>query len=80
MNNKEITIQKALGTYLSLKWKEREQLWAEGNKLYTEANKLHTEANKLQVDADELYINAVMEVYGPGAVIDWNTGDVKIND
>jgi len=40
MTNKEIEAQKALGTYLSLKWEER-------NKLYTEADKLYAEGYKL---------------------------------
>jgi len=53
MNNEEITIQKALGTYLSLKWKERE-------KLQKEADKLFAEGDKLQAEGDKLYIDAVM--------------------
>jgi len=94
MNNKEIEIQKALGTYLSAKWEERNKLqmkagklWVEGRKLKVEGDKLHTagdellaEANKLQVDADELYINAAIEAYGPDVRINWRDGSVEIND
>jgi len=94
MTNKEIKVQKALGTYLSVKWKERkklqekaDKLYAEGYKLYTEGdklyaggNKLHTEAGKLYTKGDELYIDAVIEVYGPKVIINWDDGSIEIND
>jgi len=62
MTNKEIEIQKALGTYLSVKWEERnklqmkaDKLYTEGGKLKIEGDKLHTEGDKLQAEGDELY-------------------------
>jgi len=91
MTNKEIEVQKALGTYLPAKWGEREKLHteadklhAEGSKLFTEDDKLYAEGDKLwaegrklRVKGDELYIDAVMEIYGPKAIIDWEDGSVK---
>jgi len=91
MTDKEIKVQKALGTYLSIKWKERKKLYAKADKLYaegyklqtgddklyTEGDKLRIEADKLQAKGDELYTNAVIEVYGLKAVIDWDNGSVK---
>jgi len=93
MNKKETKIQKALGTYLSAKWKEQEKLRKEADKLWTEANKLYAEEkklcvkrkklyakeNELRTKAYKLYTNAVIEVYGPEADIDWNDGSI-IND
>jgi len=83
MTNKEIKVQKALGTYLSLKWKERNKLRKEAdkleierNKLQAEERKLRTKGRKLRIKAYKLYTDAVKEVYGPGAIINWNNGDV----
>jgi len=73
MTDKEVLMQQALGTYLPLKWAERDKLYAEGNKLYAEGHKLHAEGRKL-------YIDAIRELYGPEAVVDWETGEVKVND
>jgi len=94
MTTKEIETQKALGTYLSAKWKEREELQEKADRLHAEArklrtkkdklyaggNKLHIKANKLYIEGDELYIDAVIEVYGSKVVIDWNDGSVEINE
>ena len=70
MTKKEIKLQIALGTYLPLKWEERNKLYAEGNKLYAEGSKLRAEG-------DLLYVNAVIEVYGLKAIIHWDTGEVE---
>ena len=89
----EIEVQKALGTYLPLKWKEYQKLYAEGDKLRAEGNKLYAEGrsnlyaegsklcvegSKLHAEAALIYINAVIEVYGPKVFINWNTGEVKV--
>lgn len=66
MVDKEIKVQKALGTYLPLKWEERRKLYAgtkrkrdelrtEGHKLRTEGNSLRDEVNTLFVEARRLY-------------------------
>jgi len=93
MTDKEIEVQKALGTYLSAKWKEREKLFAEAYKLYVEANelrteeslflkadKLHLEADELEVKADKAYLKVVEEIYGTDVIINWADGSVEIND
>ena len=91
MTKKEIKLQIALGTYLPLKWEERNKLYAEGNKLYAEGDKLyakgdklcaegdklHAEGDKLHAEGDLLYVNAVIEVYGLKAIIHWDTGEVE---
>ena len=76
MTKKEIKLQIALGTYLPLKWEERNKLYAEGNKLYAEGSKLYAEGNKLHAEGDLLYVNAVIKVHSKKAIIDWNTGEV----
>jgi len=92
ISDKEKDIQIALGTYLPLKWKERDELWAEGsklcaegsklcaegNKLWKKGNKLWTEGDKLRAEGRKLYANAVIEIYGPKAIINWDTGEVKV--
>jgi len=64
MNRKEIKAQKALGTYLSKKWKERKKLRKKADKLRAKAGKLYEKGDKLYTKGDKLYINAVIEVYG----------------
>mgnify|MGYP006301678359 CR=1 FL=1 len=91
MTNQEEKIQKALGTYLPKKWKERNILHAEGKKLIAKGDNLYTEyklciggykliaeGRKLCIEGDDLFVNAVIEVYGPKAIIDWNTGEVTL--
>ena len=70
ITKKEKKVQIALGTYLPYIWKERNRLIEEGRKLRAEGWKLRDKGNLL-------YINAVMEVYGNKAIINWETGEVK---
>jgi len=63
---------------------EKNELCAEGSRLYAKRHKLYTKGRKLQAEGDELiaegdelYIDAVIEAYGPKAVINWNNGSVK---
>ena len=76
MTKEEKRIQIALGTYLPLKWEERNKLCTEGDKLYAEGRKLYAGGNKLHAEGSKLYAEAVIEVYGPKAMIDWDTGEV----
>jgi len=85
MTNKEIEAQKALGTYLSAKWKESEKLQEEadkleieGDKLYAKADKLWAKGDKLRAEAYKLYVKAVKEIYGPNVIISWSDGSVEI--
>jgi len=71
MTKDETDIQIALGTYLPLKWSERNKLIAEGDKLIAEGRQLYAEG-------DLIYINAVIKVCGKKAIIDWNDGSVKV--
>jgi len=85
MTDKEKQTQIALGTYLPLKWAERNKLHTEGSKLYAEAAKLeaeatslHLEGRKLHAEGRKLYSKAVIGIYGHNAIIDWDTGEVKV--
>lgn len=90
----EEKIQKALGTYLSMKWKESKKLFKEGDKSWKEAERLRREASELRNKSVELhekgdklfeegcklYRAAIKEVYGNGMVeINWDTGEFEIS-
>jgi len=50
------------------------KLIAEGYKLKAEGDKLIAKGDKLRAVGNLLYINAVIEVYGKKAIINWTTG------
>ena len=66
---------------------EGNKLHAEGAKLYVEGDKLHAEGDKLYAEGDKLHAegdltvcNAVIEVYGPKAMIEWiDNKNIKIS-
>jgi hypothetical protein len=68
---------------LAAKWAKRDKLhaegrklYAEGRKLYAEGRKLHAEGDKLRAEGDKLYAEAVIDVFGGKALINWDNGDV----
>jgi len=58
-------------------WMEAEKLHIKKGKFCAKGNKLYVEGNKLYVKANELYIDAVIEVHGPDAIINWEDGSIK---
>jgi len=91
MTNEEKKVQIALGTYLHYMWTKRNKLRDKGDKLTDKGDKLKAGGYKLTAKGDKLreegykilavgnllYVNAVIEVYGQDAVINWETGEVK---
>lgn len=47
--------------------------WAQRDKLYAESDKLRAEGNLI-------YCNAVIDVFGEDAKIDWQTGEVTCDE
>ena len=73
-------------TNLKEAWLELCKLCAEGSKLWTEGDKLRAEGDKLWAEGDKLlaegsliFINAVIEVYGKDAAIEWADNGATVN-
>lgn len=106
MTKKEKEVQKALGTFLLLRWTEGKKLRTAGRKLQvagvdlckdgdhlrTRNGRLSVAGKKLQTEGHEqcikgngllaegrkLYEDAVAEVHGPEAKINWSIGEVTL--
>ena len=58
---------------------EGKKLRAEGDKLWAEGRKLWAEGDKLLAEGSLIFINAVIEVYGKDAAIEWADNGATVN-
>lgn len=60
-------------------WAEGDKLRAEGDKLCAKGDKLWAEGSKLWAEGSLIFINAVIEVYGKDAAIEWADNGATVN-
>ena len=53
------------------------KFYAEGERLRIEAKKILAINDVCEIEADMIYCKAVVEKYGPKAIINWHTGEVE---